>query len=115
MSTKHTPGPWDHCCDSSKRVKHMRTACVVADLMGRIDKGNGLSVSTSIKVASGIKNWKDARLIAAAPELLSACKSAFDCLSFLRDEDRGDFPVVLEKLANAMQKAAGEPVALGHE
>lgn len=63
--TKHTPGPWQFAADSGGstpclgHVRHSKKACVYRpENMGTI--------------ASHIANWDDARLIAAAPELLEA-------------------------------------------
>lgn len=108
----HTPGPWDHCCDSSPRVKHMKTACVVADRGGSIDLGNGVRQSTSVKVARGIANWKDACLIAAAPDLLAACKAAYESsrLEPVGENDRDCWlvsPEAIEQLRSALAKAKG--------
>lgn len=74
MKKEHTPGPWTHCCDSSPRVKHMKTDCVISGHGQFVEEGNGVHRSLSVKVAKGISNEYDAVLIAAAPELLAACE-----------------------------------------
>lgn len=67
MSTEksHTPGKWDFACDSYGKVRHSRKACVYTRMMTPTGE-------VFVHVASRIPQWEDARLIAAAPELLYA-------------------------------------------
>lgn len=69
MSSKHTPGPWSFACDSYGKVRHSKLACVYAHVVD--DRGS----ESLPHVASRIDNWDDARLIAAAPELLAVAES----------------------------------------
>lgn len=50
------------------------------------------------------KNWKEAnaRLIAAAPELLDACKYALECLNNPKEDDVNKLEMMLDKV---IQKA----------
>lgn len=59
MSEKpaHTQGPWFFACDSYGKVQHSNMAAVAA--------------YDGPRVASRIKNWGDAYLIAQAPRLLA--------------------------------------------
>ena len=65
---KHTPGPWTYCCDSGhsskclRGVRHSKKAAVHGGPDNRT-------------IASHVESYDDARLIAAAPELLEALKA----------------------------------------
>lgn len=67
---KHTPGPWDFCADSQysskclRGVQHSRKSAIHSSTEGRPT------------IASHVGNWADARLIAAAPDLLEALRKA---------------------------------------
>lgn len=64
-----TLGPWHVACDSYGKVQHSRKACVYAT------KRNAEGETTEIlNVAQRIENWKDAYVMAAAPDLLQALK-----------------------------------------
>lgn len=69
----HTPSPWDFACDSYGKVRHSRKACVFQS-----------GASTPTVVASRIPNWADARLIAAAPDMLEALRLLQAALSEYR-------------------------------
>ncbi len=58
---QHTPGPWQHMTDCNEIVQRHGSNDVIArvELLGPDD------------------GWANCRLIAAAPELLEACKLAF--------------------------------------
>lgn len=66
--TTHTPGPWSFCSDSGfsskclRGVQHSKKAAVHS------------GVGERPTIASHIENWNDARLIAAAPDLLVALR-----------------------------------------
>jgi hypothetical protein len=83
MNTKHTPGPW----------KCVPDAWIVAD--------NGAVILTS----QGMEE-ADARLIAAAPDLLAALQAMFD-----RIGDGGYFPscgkTISDQARAAIAKATG--------
>lgn len=65
--TQHTPGLWDRAADSYGKVRHSRKACVYTTV--REPAGDRI-----VTVAARIDNWADARLIAAAPELLDVAR-----------------------------------------
>ena len=67
MSTT-TKGPWEFACDSYGKVRHSKKACVYTNVRG--PNGDRL-----VTIAARIPNWEDARLIAAAPLLLSALEA----------------------------------------
>ena len=80
MTQKHTPGPWTfHCLEP--------------DPHGVIMIG-GWEISTRLYDVVGgspgvapIRNKADARLIAAAPDLLAACQNALDALYLMGDDE----------------------------
>jgi hypothetical protein len=86
MTTKHTPGPW-------------KAECLFKDLDRWEIWGDGKIVSSHVFGKS------DARLIAAAPELLEACKLALECLSPFSDEDTDGSKTTIRK---AIAKAEGK-------
>lgn len=80
MSTKHTPGPWQYIS-----TKHRTIIC--AESGDRVAECESLTAS-------------DARLIAAAPELLAALEKAL--------RYGGLFPDLAEEARAAIAKATGE-------
>lgn len=71
QTAQHTPGPWSFACDSYGKVQHSRKACVYTTV-----RENGSE--RLVNVAQKIARWEDARLIAAAPEMLEALKALMD-------------------------------------
>jgi hypothetical protein len=82
MSTKHTPGPW----------KHVRDSWIVAD-------------SAVVCVFQSVTEPADARLIAAAPDMLAALKEAEP---FLRRFGTSDEATAVANVCAAIAKATGE-------
>jgi hypothetical protein len=73
MSTKHTPGPWKaHWIESNKRTHTGEWVFVGMDPKFP-NNPSGRFVSLKMKTGEPASN---ARLIAAAPELLEACRAA---------------------------------------
>ena len=72
MSAQHTPGPWDFTQDGST-AKKLATVCVTGD--GWI-VGVPFSRETDVNYEQHGTSKADARLIAAAPELLAALRKA---------------------------------------
>lgn len=103
MSTKHTPGPWATAGGSTGRY---RTPTIEV----RALTGGGVSqcIATVTSIAVGQAN---ARLIAAAPELLEALRAARDYLSCIPESAAGgdDEAARLARLASsAIRKATGD-------
>ena len=99
MTAKHTPGPWEWACDSYGKVQHSRKYnCVFTTV-----KGNGGDRLTSI--AARIENSADARLIAAAPDLLEACKAAQQALRATSQREK-DYSHECGLLKTAIDKAS---------
>lgn len=101
MTTQHTPSPWKayhYVTDENGR----HTSTVAAD------DGNfricELTQRFPVPVADTVK--ANARLIAASPDLLTACESALALLSN-PDAEPGDADAVTEMLKTALAKARG--------
>jgi dissimilatory sulfite reductase (desulfoviridin) alpha/beta subunit len=88
MEQKHTPGPWEITTGAQADPCSIEAAdCTIANLKSA--RGNALA---------------NARLIAAAPELLEACKSARSAILF---GGKIDWNKILDELMAAIAKAAG--------
>lgn len=97
--TKHTPGPWvaqrEETEDSEKYV---------------IDaSGGGYTVCVAVTICGRGEDEANASLIAAAPELLSACEHAVTLLSPFEDAglSLGLGPDALYPIKSAIVKAKG--------
>lgn len=92
----HTPGPWKHI---TPRLDKPR------DKIIDIRAANGLTIASVWEYTHDSRDDQrdDARLIAAAPELLMACKEAKAWIDTLED---GEY--LTEVLRAAIEKAVGE-------
>jgi hypothetical protein len=95
MSTQHTPGPWSLELVEDRSIKHL---CPVDS-----ERMSLLTIVHDDETPfAAVYKDADARLIAAAPELLEACKVAFhQTCSVGRPKD-------WEQLRAAIAKATGE-------
>lgn len=101
MNTKHTPGPWIAIPDATHR-DHQLIVAIGPE-------------HTGLDVAS-VRPWMthdeaNARLIAAAPDLLAACKRAEELLSSITDirSDLAEFQnAYLSQLRWAIAKVEGK-------
>lgn len=104
MNTKHTPGPW---CVWESQQGHGPT--VIQGAAPDYSKPfRGYSIATPYLVAG--QQMANARLIAAAPELLEACKAMAEILSRYPSRDpNGEIwgNMVPEIAKAAIQKAEG--------
>lgn len=95
---KHTPGPWEA---SQWRVCHS----VGGDIGVICDTANNAKTRTE-------ENMANAKLIAAAPELLEALEELYAVVrgesNWLLNEDSGGDAALDEKIRNAIEKATGE-------
>lgn len=90
--TQHTPGPWTAGAFDDK-VGHRIFA-----QWGEV--GNFIAARANEGRDRNSNGYADARLIAAAPELLEACKNAADWLSrSARDDDHGEAQDLREVIA----------------
>ena len=97
MST-HTPGPWRLDCRRSmtgKSYVYRITAPHGEDIVPYLDMSNGSDTGDGVSLAN-------ARLIAAAPDLLESLRMA---VKYLRGENMGS--VMLPKFEAAIAKAEG--------
>ncbi|NBW22341.1 MAG: hypothetical protein EBR82_81765 [Caulobacteraceae bacterium] len=92
-NTKHTPGPWK-LDDVSDFIRGPR-GVYIAELCD--------ANSDRVQV-HGPRFEANARLMAAAPDLLEACEAAFNCLDLLGEEYSGTAGI----LAQAIRKAKGD-------
>lgn len=74
MENKHTAGSWNFAADSYGKVRHSKMACVYTVLVS--EQGEEI-----VSVAARIKNWEDAKLIAAAPHMMRVLQSVLHQLS----------------------------------
>lgn len=95
-TTKHTPGPW---------------------LIATYESfGNVLSPHSKNKIAmvydAGVNSQgigvANAQLIAAAPDLLEACKAVLHCNDYAEGKISAEFSDVLDKVSEAIAKADPE-------
>jgi len=94
----HTPGPWE--------------------LKTHIEKGESQGAPYMFvqscengEIISRVSNFDNARLIAAAPELLEACEKAHDELCKATFSGRGDvrgLDYAIDKIKSAVAKAEGK-------
>jgi hypothetical protein len=99
MDTKHTPGPWSIQGQWQLKTdtgEWVDAECVEAPKWGII----GAWVDASCDEAAA-----NARLVAAAPELLEACKSMLSSGGLIGD--RPDVLSAVQKLRRAVAKAEG--------
>jgi hypothetical protein len=86
--SSHTPGPW--ACTYTSNYAHDY----------RLTQPNGQPLPINAEANDRSEQRANARLIAAAPELLNLCERAFRAL------DWDDFPQLKEDLQTAIEKAA---------
>ena len=99
METKHTPGPWKmaEIEDDTKNLTHM----IVAEY------NETLLITYALPPTDIVDEfYANAKLIAAAPELLEACQDALDYFKVVFGEDTHS--VLTDTLRNAISKAGAE-------
>ena len=101
---KHTPGPWEYTKHATKYPDLFTYNIQQAQPDPDFNRVCG--------VTSELDSEADARLIAAAPDLLEACKIAAnnlrDEVNGLRDESEEDWDYEIETLEQAINKAEGK-------
>lgn len=93
----HTPGPWKFQQDGNE--PYWSVDMPFTDGSGRYGACNAMVYTTE----------EDARLVAAAPELLAACREAASAITYLlsNDDDDQNYADTLNTLAAAIAKAQG--------
>ncbi len=91
MTNTHTPGPW-----------HVTPGTVPAESVW--DETGNLQIASFIEGRGWQEQHANARLIAAAPDLLAASRAALAALEALRDAPQGGAEVMLRA---AIAKAEG--------
>jgi hypothetical protein len=100
MQPLFTPGPWRLDDPVHGEVRQPDYHCIDAGRGYLVAGGNGFGIA-------GFMTIHDARLIAAAPDLLAACESARDLLRAVgRDLDKGG---TYEDICRAIARATGVP------
>lgn len=100
----HTPGPWS--CDYGNFSVYCETGAEVCEVTpGNHDDHTAISVE---------EMQANARLIAAAPELLATLKEAYDALDYAQaqvasDTDRWHLTRCRRKLKPVIDRAEGRP------
>lgn len=78
-----TGGNWSYACDSYGKVRHSKMACVYTVLVD--DKAEQI-----VSIAARIKNWEDAKLIAAAPHMARVLRAVLHQLTHGEAADAAD-------------------------
>ena len=97
----HTPGPWKHSKSTGAIISDTRPTD--ADLFGR-DGADCLDYYGGYVVAESVLPH-DQSLIAAAPDLLAACKAALRWMGLCTIDDEQE---TCDELRNAIAWATGE-------
>lgn len=102
MGIQHTPGPWIIRVGTNLLTRYIdftgtpdHTACTVAEIWPEDDCGESIEMAEA-----------NARLIAAAPDLLEALRLLLDYPSG-QYSSRGDYDAAYEKASVAIAKATG--------
>lgn len=103
MSEKHTPGPWQWIVDRWNGGYSALAASNGGDVLRPLHKNDGDSGAAWFEGDESLRE-ANARLIAAAPDLLDACK---DALALLEDVDAAD-GCIGDALRAAIARATGD-------
>lgn len=102
MENKHTPGPWEVCDAKRPDGFHIRSNARHWSIAAAYHMAGCSDPSLDISEGEAAAN---ARLIAAAPELLEALEVAEDVLSSIDGDSV--HPCTLHKIRAAIAKARG--------
>ncbi len=106
-TTKHTPGPWAVCTWAS----HMPLSGWPSEVCADDGEGDGTTICMFYKVdlydfdRAAVE--ANARLIAAAPDLLAACEAALDELEYFHEPQMTGTSGIIRDLRAAIAKARG--------
>ena len=94
----HTPGPWEVEEDDFYESSYIRQKAATRRLPG---------VVVECRICENVDNDDDARLIAAAPELLEACQALMDATNEDGMTNSMLLGCAIEMAGNAIAKATG--------
>jgi hypothetical protein len=102
MSAQHTPGPW-HLRLSNNATPHIEHGDCFRDEVGELD--NRICVMPA-EIVQSFNSFANARLIAAAPDLLEALQAALEALRGSAGFD--EINNAKKQIKAAIDKATGE-------
>ena len=116
MTRTHTPGPWE---ESGATIYCGKTIVAVAYCEGNRELHPSIDPSDKLPDADGEigdgweEAWSNARLIAAAPDLLAALEAIakqadFSALAFPNATGRGDLLAIAQMAGDAIAMATGK-------
>ncbi len=97
MEAKHTPGPWS--LGKAHETAQNHAVCKGARVLARV-VGSGYPIG----IGASPESEANARLIAAAPDLLEAAREAIEDIS------DGDLYLASKRLYDAITKAEGRTI-----
>ncbi len=101
--SEHTPGPW-------KTAARIRGGCWTDIIASRRHVAEVSSISNLTNHAEYVEQEANARLIAASPDLLKACKDLLTAISIDKRTREGDYGHDRERVRVAIAKAEGREV-----
>lgn len=106
MTTQHTPGPWHVFAHPDDDAHGNPSEVPMAEgwpfLVAGRDRGLGYN---RMHVALSVQHEADARLIAAAPDLLAALRGLLECAEMNQDDMEGDTRMQIENALVAIARA----------
>jgi hypothetical protein len=98
----HTPGPWhafEQCSYSATKG--------LFEIDANHPSGNRQTIAVTPFAGDGHELWANARLIAAAPELLEQCREFEKCLTHLINSGDSGADLERDKLREVLAKVEG--------
>ena len=114
--TKHSPGPWEVHGDYTHQLFYVHGANTICDIhRGAAANRLGLlGIGDSRFSRKPSEDEANAHLIAAAPDLLDACKQAHailaNAMAFIDGDTTKPIHIEIDYLVAAIAKATGQPV-----
>jgi hypothetical protein len=100
--TKHTPGPW--IVNSEGQITDLQDRTIVPNVHAHNVRSNAFPRGSGQYVAEDDGGEANARLIAAAPEMLDALRLALTCLDAAADGRLGDVKDEIGGTANIVDE-----------
>lgn len=112
MNTKHTPGPWRTLAKNPRKIVTAETRhAIVASCYTTASKGPGLRTKQSAGSPPRDESEANARLISAAPCLLTHLARAISQFDALENNLSEADLLVIDEAKAAIAKATGKEVA----